>query len=80
LKLDDPDVYVGAMTKAGLDGVSLLERTQDPAVKAKLAENTDAAVERGAFGIPTFYVGDEMFFGKDRLDQVEAEIVAASGR
>ncbi|HYC57367.1 MAG TPA: 2-hydroxychromene-2-carboxylate isomerase [Candidatus Binatia bacterium] len=80
LKMDDPAVYVEAMTKAGFDGAALLERTQDPAVKATLAENTAAAVERGAFGIPTFYVGDEMFFGKDRLGQVEEEIVAASAR
>ncbi len=76
LKMDDPDTYADAMTKAGLDGAGLLARTQDPAVKAKLVENTAAAVERGAFGIPTFFVGDEMFFGKDRLGQVEEEAVA----
>lgn len=80
LKMDDPDVYVTAMTRAGFDGASLLERTQDPTVKAKLAENTVAAVDRGAFGIPTFYVGEEMFFGKDRLGQVEEAIAAASAR
>jgi 2-hydroxychromene-2-carboxylate isomerase len=78
LKMDDPEVYVVAMTKAGLDGAALLERAQAPAVKARLVENTTAAVERGAFGIPTFYVRDEMFFGKDRLGQLEEEIVAAS--
>lgn len=78
LKMDDPEVYVAAMSKAGLDGTALLERTQDAAVKARLVENTAAAVERGAFGIPTFYVGDEMFFGKDRLEQVEEEIRRAS--
>ncbi|MCG8694400.1 MAG: 2-hydroxychromene-2-carboxylate isomerase [Minwuiales bacterium] len=78
LKMDDPDVYADAMTKAGLDGAGLLARTQDPAVKAKLAENTAAAVERGTFGIPTFFVGDEMFFGKDRLGQVEEEAAAQS--
>ncbi len=71
LKMDDPEVYAEALTAAGLDGAALLARTQDADVKAKLAANTDAAVARGAFGIPTFYVGDEMFFGKDRLDQVE---------
>lgn len=80
LKMDDPDVYVEAMTAAGLDGGALLERTQDPKVKAKLVENTAAAVERGAFGIPTFYVGSEMFFGKERLGQLEEEIVTASRR
>ena len=76
LKMDDPEVYVKAMLDAGFDGASLLERTQDPAVKAKLVENTAAAVERGTFGIPTFYVGDEIFFGKDRLNGVEEEILA----
>jgi len=78
LKMDDPDVFVEAMTKAGFDGADLLARTQDPAVKAKLLENTTAAVERGTFGIPTFFVGKEIFFGKDRLPQVEEEVVAQS--
>jgi len=76
LKMDDPEVFVKAMTDAGLDGARLLERTQDPDVKARLIANTTAAVERGAFGIPTFYVGDEMFYGKDRLDQVEEAIAS----
>lgn len=75
LKMDDPEVFAAAMTDAGLDGAALLERTQDPDVKAKLVANTAAAVERGAFGIPTFYVGDEMFFGKERLPQVEDELM-----
>ena len=74
LKMDDPAVYVEAMNAAGLDGAALLEATQDPDVKAKLVANTEAAVARGAFGIPTFYVGEEMFFGKDRLGQVEEEV------
>lgn len=70
LKMDDPQVYTAAMDKSGFDGTQLIERTQDPAVKKGLIENTNAAVARGAFGIPTFYVGDDMFFGKDRLDEV----------
>ncbi len=74
LKMDDPEVFVKAMTGSGFDGAALLERTQDPEVKAKLVENTAAAVERGSFGIPTFYVGDEMFFGKERLGQIEEEL------
>lgn len=78
LKMDDPDVFVGTMTKAGFDGANLLERTKDEAVKATLMENTTKAVERGAFGIPTFYVGDEMFFGKERLGQIEEEILKQS--
>ncbi len=74
LKMDEPDVFVKAMNDAGLDGEKLLERTQDPAVKAGLIGNTERAVERGVFGIPTFFVGEEMFFGKDRLAQVEEEL------
>jgi 2-hydroxychromene-2-carboxylate isomerase len=75
LKLDDPEVFVAAAKAAGLDGPALLAATADPEVKAQLAANTDAAVARGVFGIPTFFVGDEMFFGKERLGQVEAELM-----
>ncbi|MFK7732416.1 MAG: 2-hydroxychromene-2-carboxylate isomerase [Pseudomonadales bacterium] len=71
LKMDDSEVYVQAMNKAGFNGQQLLERTQDQQVKDKLMANTTAAVSRGCFGIPTFFAGDEMFFGKDRLDQIE---------
>lgn len=74
LKLDDPDVFVAAANAAGLQGENLLAATGDPAVKAGLIANTELAVARGAFGIPTFFVGDEMFFGKERLGQVEAEL------
>lgn len=77
LKMDDPEVVAEVLTKAGLDAKAILEATQDPEVKAELIANTDAAVSRGAFGIPTFYVGEEMFFGKDRLDQVEEELAKA---
>lgn len=75
LKMDDPEVFTGAMDRAGFDGAALVERTQDPAVKSGLIENTNAAVARGAFGIPTFYAGDEMFFGKDRLGQLEEALM-----
>jgi 2-hydroxychromene-2-carboxylate isomerase len=71
LKMDDPAVYSAAMSDAGFDGAGLLARTQNPDIKAELAANTEAAVMRGAFGIPTFFVGDEMFFGKERLGQLE---------
>ena len=71
LKMDDPEVIASFLTANGFDGSALLTRTQEPDIKAKLAQNTEAAVARGVFGIPTFFVGDEMFFGKDRLDQVE---------
>lgn len=54
---------------AGDAGIPLME-IEDPAIKAALRANTDEAVERGAFGAPTFFVGREMFFGNDRLDFV----------
>lgn len=73
LKLDDPAVWAEAVTKAGLDAAALDALVQDDAVKAALAGNTQRAVERGAFGVPTFFLGDDMWFGKDRLrDVVEA--------
>ncbi|WP_447761590.1 DsbA family protein [Sphingopyxis panaciterrae] len=71
LKMDDADVAAAFLSANGFDGAALLARTQEPAIKAKLVANTEAAVARGVFGIPTFFVGDAMFFGKDRLGQVE---------
>jgi 2-hydroxychromene-2-carboxylate isomerase len=70
-KMDDPEVAVKALTASGLDGAKLLARSQEADVKAKLIENTQNAVERGAFGSPTFFVGKEMFFGKEQLREVE---------
>ena len=70
-KMDDPEVALKALTASGLDGAKLLARAQEPEVKAKLIENTQQAVERGAFGSPTFFVGKEMFFGKEQLREVE---------
>ncbi len=70
-KMDDPDVAMGALTASGLDAAKLFARAQEPEVKAKLIENTQSAVERGAFGSPTFFVGKEMFFGKEQLREVE---------
>jgi 2-hydroxychromene-2-carboxylate isomerase len=73
-KMDDPDVAEKALTASGLDGAKLFARAQEPEVKAKLIENTQQAVERGAFGSPTFFVGKEMFFGKEQLREVEEMI------
>ena len=72
LKMDDPAMFVATMNEAGLDGQALLEATGAADVKETLIRNTSDAVARGCFGIPTFYVGDEMFFGKERLPQIEA--------
>ncbi|CCE09071.1 conserved hypothetical protein [Bradyrhizobium sp. STM 3843] len=74
-KMDDPEVAISAITSSGLDGAKLFARAQGPQVKAKLLENTQRAVERGAFGSPTFFVGDEMFFGKEQLRDVEEMIL-----
>jgi 2-hydroxychromene-2-carboxylate isomerase len=74
-KMDDPEVAMKALTASGIDAARLFERAQAPDVKAKLIENTQSAVERGAFGSPTFFVGNEMFFGKEQLREVE-ELVA----
>lgn len=74
LKMDDPDVFTDVMNDAGFDGAALLTRSQDPDIKARLVENTQTAVARGCFGVPTFYVGQEMFFGKERLMQIEDEL------
>lgn len=78
-KMDDPQVVRRVLNDAGLDGEGLIAATQDPEVKAELVANTEAAVARGVFGVPTFFVEGEMFFGKDRLDQVEAEARKAAG-
>jgi 2-hydroxychromene-2-carboxylate isomerase len=75
LKMDDPAVLQGVLDEAGLDGAALIARTQEPEVKQKLVHNTETAVARGAFGIPTFFVGEEIFFGKERLAQVEEEVL-----
>ncbi|MBS0471144.1 MAG: 2-hydroxychromene-2-carboxylate isomerase [Proteobacteria bacterium] len=74
-KMDDPEVVKAALAESGLDP-ALLERAQAPEVKARLIANTEEAVARGAFGIPTFFVGDQIYFGKDRLRDVEEAILA----
>jgi 2-hydroxychromene-2-carboxylate isomerase len=70
-KMDDPEVAAKALASSGLDAARLLARSQDADVKARLIENTQNAVERGAFGSPTFFVGKEIFFGKEQLREVE---------
>ena len=78
-KMDDTEVYRATLRESGLDADRLLARTQDADVKEKLIANTQRAFERGAFGIPTFFVGDEIYFGKDRLRDVEEDIIARNG-
>ena len=78
LKLDDREVLAQRIDSAGLNSASLLAAAQTDRVKLKRADNTAAAVARGVFGIPTFFVGEDMFFGKDRLCQVEEAIAASA--
>jgi 2-hydroxychromene-2-carboxylate isomerase len=74
-KMDDVDVFKAAFTSSGIDIERVMARAQQDDVKKRLLELTNDAVARGAFGSPTFFVGDEMFFGKDQLRDVEEEIV-----
>ncbi|MGP0059682.1 MAG: 2-hydroxychromene-2-carboxylate isomerase [Beijerinckiaceae bacterium] len=75
-KMDDPKIVREALMSSGLDADRLMARAQDQDVKSRLLELTQNAVDRGAFGSPTFFVGREMFFGKDQLRDVEEEIKA----
>jgi 2-hydroxychromene-2-carboxylate isomerase len=73
-KMDEPDVIRAALDQSGIDGAAMLARIEDPAVKQKLIANTEASVARGTFGSPTFFIGEEIWFGKDRLRDVEDAI------
>lgn len=66
----DAKVVKQVLDKVGLDGAALLAKADDPDIKAELIANTENAAARGAFGVPTFFVGEEMFWGKERLGQV----------
>jgi len=79
LKMDDPAVFESALADAGLPAAKLLELIRTEAVKSGLMANTEAAVAAGAFGSPSFVVGDELFFGKDRLRDVEEEVMRRAG-
>jgi 2-hydroxychromene-2-carboxylate isomerase len=74
-KMDDPEIFRSAFKSSGIDIDGLIARAQQDDVKKKLIEDTTDAVNRGAFGSPTFFVGNEMFFGKDQLRDVEDSIV-----
>jgi 2-hydroxychromene-2-carboxylate isomerase len=77
-KMDDPVVISARLAAAGLPADELIRLSQSDEVKAKLLRNTEESVTRGTFGSPTFFVDDQMFFGKDRLRDVEEEIVGAT--
>lgn len=77
-KMDDPAVYRDVLLQSGLDAGRVLALIQTPEVKQALLESTERSVTRGTFGSPTFFIGDEMWFGKDRLRDVE-EAFATGG-
>lgn len=77
LDLSDDAVLASIIEAAGQDPVTVLEEITSDDVKAELRANSDEAVERGVFGAPTFFVGDEMFFGNDRLDFVREALQAS---
>jgi 2-hydroxychromene-2-carboxylate isomerase len=75
LKMDDPAVIAATLSAAGLDAAAILARADDLEIKQALIANTEAAVSAGAFGSPTFNLDGELYFGKDRLRDVEEAIV-----
>jgi 2-hydroxychromene-2-carboxylate isomerase len=75
-KMDDPEVLRATLQESGFDTGKLLALAQDQSVKDELAANTARSVERGTFGAPTFFVADQIYFGKDRLRDVEEAIIA----
>jgi 2-hydroxychromene-2-carboxylate isomerase len=79
-KMDDLEVFRSAFVSSGIDIEKLMARAQQDDVKKRLIDVTTNAVERGAFGSPTFFVGTEMFFGKDQLRDVEESIVEQTSR
>jgi 2-hydroxychromene-2-carboxylate isomerase len=73
--MDDLAVITATLTAGGLDSEKILALSQDPEVKTMLLHNTQSAHDRGAFGSPSFLIGRELWFGKDRLRDVEDEIL-----
>lgn len=69
--LTDVSLVRGVLESAGLDAALLLEKAGETAVKEELVANTESAAQRGAFGVPTFFVGDDIYWGKERLGQLE---------
>ena len=73
--MGDLAVVAQVLDAAGLNSAAILAKADDPDIKAELTTNTETAATRGAFGVPTFFIGDDMFWGKERLAQVEAALI-----
>ena len=74
VNMGDPDTFAATLNAAGLDGDGLLSASQTPAIKKALMENTSDAVERGVFGIPSFFWKGELYFGKETLREIESDL------
>jgi 2-hydroxychromene-2-carboxylate isomerase len=73
--MSDDAVIAATLAEVGLDGAQIMAVSQQPEVKARLVQNTQSAHDRGAFGSPSFFIGQELWFGKDRLRDIEDEII-----
>ena len=76
LNMNDADIVAGVLSKAHFDPLELLSLANEQATKDRLKDVTTQAVERGVFGAPTFFVGEQMFWGQDRIEQVKAALLA----
>ncbi|MBY8826152.1 2-hydroxychromene-2-carboxylate isomerase [Sphingomonas colocasiae] len=77
-KMDDPQTFGDAFRASRLPVDRIADRAQDPVIKDRLIANTQAAIDQGVFGLPSFIVGSELYFGKDRLEEIEAMLQPAS--
>lgn len=79
LNMADPEQVARVLAGAGLPVTEIIDATGDPEVKQQLIDNTSNSVARGNFGSPSFFVNEELYFGKDKLRDLEEEIVAILG-
>ena len=70
INLGDKNILIDYLNKNGLDGSDIIQKTSDDAIKQKLIKNTEEAVVMGAFGVPTFFIGKQMFWGKEALREM----------
>jgi 2-hydroxychromene-2-carboxylate isomerase len=73
--MNEPSEIIAVLAEAGIDSGVLIQTSQHPDVKNELLANTQYAHQRGAFGSPTFFIGNEIYFGKDRIREAEEEIL-----
>ncbi len=70
INLGDKDILIDYLNKNGLEGSDIIEQTSNDAIKQKLIKNTEEAVAMGAFGVPTFFIDEQMFWGKEALREM----------